>query len=69
MYFSHRALFSFLFGDLFALMSILSQSLLALVSRHLVSLMLLSVWHNFNNFYGLILCCSNLSACKITTFC
>ena len=28
-------------------MSVLSQSLLTLVSRHLVSLMLLSVWHNF----------------------
>ena len=28
-------------------MSVLSQSLLTLVRRHLVSLMLLSVWHNF----------------------
>ena len=28
-------------------MSVLSQSLLTLVRRHLVPLMLLSVWHNF----------------------
>ena len=39
---SFRALLFFLL----ALMSVLSQSLLTLVSGHLVSLMLLSVWHN-----------------------
>ena len=31
---------------LLALMAILAQSLLALVSSHLVALLLLSVWHN-----------------------
>ena len=34
-------------------MSVLSQSLLALVRGHLVSLMLLSVWHNYI-VYGLV---------------
>jgi hypothetical protein len=33
-------------------MSILSQSLHTLVSRHFVSLMLLSVWHNCSLFMG-----------------
>ena len=31
-------------------MSVLTQSLLTLVSSHLVSLVLLSVWHNFSFF-------------------
>ena len=35
---------------LFALMSILAQSLFALVSGHLVALLLLSVWHDFEIF-------------------
>ena len=35
--------------DLLALMTILAQSLLALVSCHLVALLFLSVWHNTNN--------------------
>ena len=38
-------------GDLLALMSVLSQSLFALVSSHLVALVLLSVWHNLKNYY------------------
>ena len=41
---------------LLALMSVLSQSLLTLVRRHLVPLMLLSVWHNFR-YLQLVLFC------------
>jgi len=41
---SHKA------NRLFALMSVLAKSLLALVGRHLVSLVLLSVRHNLMNF-------------------
>ena len=37
-------------------MSVLSQSLLTLVRRHLVPLMLLSVWHNFRCLLLLLLC-------------
>ena len=37
-------------------MSVLSQSLLTLVRRHLVPLMLLSVWHNFR-YLQLVLFC------------
>ena len=41
-------------------MSVLSKSLLALVSRHLVSLVLLSVGHNLMNFMvnNLFIVCS-----------
>ena len=35
---------------LLALMTILAQSLLTLVGSHLVTLLFLSVWHNFNFF-------------------
>jgi hypothetical protein len=35
---------------LLALVTILAQSLLALVSSHLVALLFLSVWHNLNIF-------------------
>ena len=38
----------FLSVSLLALMTILAQSLLALVSSHLVALLFLSVWHNLN---------------------
>ena len=37
-------------------MSVLSQSLLTLVRRHLVPLMLLSVWHNFRYLLLVLLC-------------
>ena len=36
---------------LLALVSVLAQSLLTLVSSHLVALVLLSVWHNLKNYY------------------
>ena len=48
---THGTLLSFFFYRLrairlLALMSVLAQALLALVSSHLVALLLLSVWHN-----------------------
>ena len=36
---------------LLALMTILAQSLLALVSSHLVALLFLSVWHNYLDYF------------------
>ena len=36
-------------------MTILAQSLLTLVSSHLVALLLLSVWHNFNCLFKILL--------------
>ena len=38
--------FCFIRQSLLALMTILAQSLLTLVSSHLVALLLFSVWHN-----------------------
>ena len=36
-------------ASLLVLMTILTQTFFTFVSRHLVSLMLLSVWHNYKN--------------------
>ena len=36
-------------------MSILAQSLFALVSGHLVALLLLSVWHDFEILYNVLI--------------
>ena len=38
---------------LLLLVTVLTQTLLALVRSHLVTLMLLSVWHSCNDLYGL----------------
>ena len=38
---------------LLLLVTVLTQTLLALVRSHLVSLMLLSVWHSYNDFSDL----------------
>ena len=38
---------------LLLLVTVLTQTLLTLVRSHLVTLMLLSVWHSCNDLYGL----------------
>ena len=59
-------LFWALRSTLLALMSVLSQSLLTLVRRHLVSFMLLSVWHNLGYLWLVLLYVYTFSDCKGT---